>query len=290
MNNLINELLNEEDREQSDDIQNSSKEKSKTNEKQIIYDFIQGRKFSKLFQNELKKSKINYIEHVNKHIMYLFITNVDNGQNDIIIKIGYSYDIIKRIEQLKASHGIICYVLRAIEVNGESDEVKFHSAVKKCAPRLLYKENIFPKKTKKNQDEEFYFGTTHLLETFDKYSSNIVLKKSMEQEKTKQKALDTKQMEYTKDIFIKIQETETKKMEIDIEKGKVDIEKGKMEIEKGKVDIEKKRLEMEKGKMEIEKEKVYIEKKRLEMEFEMLNKYGLDMLMEYKKLNKNGTN
>lgn len=50
------------------------------------------------------------------------LTNIDNSENYIIIKPGYTYNIINRIDELYASHGINCFPIKLIEINAETEE------------------------------------------------------------------------------------------------------------------------------------------------------------------------
>lgn len=91
-----------ENKNLSDDEEDSSStdEKVRIKTKTIIYEHIIGRRNYGFFQKELKKFKTILLNFVNRHTIYLMITNVKNDENRRIIKAGYTYDILDRIAQI----------------------------------------------------------------------------------------------------------------------------------------------------------------------------------------------
>ena len=201
-------------------------EKSKIKNKDEIYLFIKGKKYYNDFYKELFNFNYVITYYINKYIMYFLITNIDHKKKYIIIKIGYTYNIMDRINELYKSHGILCYPIRLIEVNSQKEEKEFHNKYKNYK-NSLYTED-FPKK-RKTEDTEFYYGTPKILDEFDTYTSNIVLKKQsleiekektkQEEERTKQKQIEQKQIEeQTKQKQIELEfQTKQKQIELDFQ-------------------------------------------------------------------------
>ena len=142
------------------------------------------------------------------------ITDIKNKDGYIIIKPGYTYNIIERIDDLFQSHEIHCFPIRLIEINAEKEEKIFHNILKKTFCNSLYKENEFPKSNQKSR--EFYYGTSNIVNTFDAYSETIILKHTiplkMEQEKTAQEKEKTKQKEF------ELEKEKIKQKELEMEK------------------------------------------------------------------------
>ena len=165
---------------------------------------IDGKKNGDYFKNELKNTKYILTKYINKHTMYLLITDVKNEEGYVIIKPGYTYNIVERIEDIYQSHEINCFPIRLIEINAEKDEKELHNILKKTFCNSIYKKNEFPKSNPRSK--EFYYGTPKIVEVFDEYAKTIILKHMIplkieqektfrEQEKTAQEQEKTKQLE-----------------------------------------------------------------------------------------------
>lgn len=219
--------MSDSDGESSDDNIFSTDEKEKQKNKKLMLNHIVGKKNYEFFKNELKNFKYILTNYINKHIMYLMITDVKNKDGYIIIKPGYTYNIIERIDDLLQSHEIHCFPIRLIEINAEKEERIFHSMLKKTFCNSLYKKNEFPKSNPKSK--EFYYGIPNIVDAFDVYSKTIILKHTIplkiEHEKTVQEHEKTTQ-EQEKSIQEQeksIQEKEkTKQKELELEKEIID--------------------------------------------------------------------
>lgn len=115
------------------------------------------------------KNKI-WINYVNKHVMYLYIMTLNNPDNRILCKIGYSYNFISRLKQLRSEYNANFYLLGLKLINSEHDEKEFHSYLKTLKPELHYKITI----NKKIKDEIYIFDKI-LYAEFMSYCDKIQL-------------------------------------------------------------------------------------------------------------------
>jgi hypothetical protein len=244
----INDLNND-----SDDYYKDSEEKERTVYKTTVYQIMNKNKnYFEFFNKKMKESQYNLMEYIDKHVMYLLLTDIEiEGVNQyyFIIKIGYSNNIANRLKELKTKFGITCYPICIKEIPAISTEKKFHAYMATYKPLYDYKENKFPKKVTQQKTREFYYGTEELYNFFVSYVDNIICdyKYKMEIEKTKQDIEKTKQ-----DI------EKTKQKEID---ERIDIEKTKQkQIEKDTKQIEKDTKQIEKDTKKMEITKLFIEK------------------------------
>ena len=209
-----------------EETSSSTEEKIKIKTKKIIYAHIIDRKNYEFFYRELRNFRNILTDFVDKHTMYAMLTNVINKDNYIIIKFGYTYNIIQRIKEIYSSHKTFCFPIRLIEINAEKEEKYFHKILKGMFEKSQYKENEFNKSNPTSK--EFYYGVPNVIEAFDNYSKTIVLKHMIplkieqekteqEKEKTEQEKEKTKQKEleiidkYGIDCFIKYYEIKKNK-------------------------------------------------------------------------------
>lgn len=140
------------------------------------------------------------------------VTNINNTENYIIVKPGYTYNICDRIDSLYNDYEIKCFPIRLVEINGQKNEIELHKYLKKSYSNLLYKLKEHKKKKMDGSSlTEFYYGTESLLNAFDTYSKSIILsnKIQIEKEKTKQKQLDHE----CEEVRLKQEEERTKQEE-----------------------------------------------------------------------------
>lgn len=102
------------------------------------------------------------------HVMYVFVIPIKQDHNHIIIKIGYSFDIIDRIKTLRNEYKSRVYLIRLKFVRGESDEDEFHKIIKQSYPHLIEEVNI----NNKSKTELYKFHPI-LIEQFDGYMNEF---------------------------------------------------------------------------------------------------------------------
>ncbi len=119
-------------------------------------------------------SYIELSKYIKKHVLYGFIIPLPNDDNCIIIKFGYTEDIIDRIYTLKKEYKSDVYLIRIASIKGKSEEKEFHDLL-----RTRY-ENLIEKYSIEEKDKvELYKFNPILLNIFDAYKINdIDLKES----------------------------------------------------------------------------------------------------------------
>ena len=200
-----------------------SEEKTGNESKTNVYiEMLKGnKKYLDFFFIKMKQTKYVDFDFKHKHVMYFLLTNISikgKNINYFVIKMGYSCDVFKRIKDIEAKFGIMCYPLYIKEIRTVHDEKILHNYMSKNYPKYDYVENEFPKKIKEKKTEEFYYGTKHIFDLFVSYVENIICDNEykMEIEKTKQKQIEKEMKEIEKEKEIKKieHEKEIKKMEI----------------------------------------------------------------------------
>ena len=107
--------------------------------------------------------------YMNKHVLYGFIIPLNTNHRDVVIKFGYSEDIIDRIKTLKEEYHSPVYLIKLKQITGKSDESKFHKMLKRTNAYLIEKKVIDNK-----EKTELYKLAPHLLDFFDNYLNNDV--------------------------------------------------------------------------------------------------------------------
>ncbi len=217
--------------------------------------------------NYLSKNIYNFYEnfviskYINKHLMYMFVLDVDLTKLKIkkkildifekryghlrliLLKIGYTYHLLDRIIALKKKFKCNIYLIELKQVNSEHDETEFHKMLKENYPELfekLYIEEIMDKKLElsnvkdKILSDETYIFHNKLLEEF--HNNHIIINDTLEIEKEKTLQLD-------KQIILKEKEIELKNKDIEILKFK------DKEIELLKLQIKLEELKLESNKL-----------------------------------------
>ena len=214
---------------------------------------------------EIYKNKIKLeICFLNKHIMYMYIMDREFDNNKMVVKIGYTYHLVKRTKQLCTEFNCPIFLIGIKEINAESDEQQFHNYMMQMKKEL----NVpYKKKNKKTNNEtdkfELYLLCDEVIKEFNNYDIQLYNKLYLEKEKTKQLEIQAevdKEKEKTKQLEIQEKE-KTKQLEIQTEVDK-DKEKTKQLELQFQIDKEKtKQLEIQ---TDLEELKLQIELKKLE--------------------------
>jgi hypothetical protein len=110
-------------------------------------------------------TKIMVNEYMNQNVMYAFVVQIETKHTDVIVKIGYTEDIIRRYQELKAEYK--CNKIHLIHlkyVTGRRDESKFHKMMKTVHPDLSEEYKIRSKKK-----VELYKLSPLLMDLLEKY-------------------------------------------------------------------------------------------------------------------------
>ncbi len=131
---------------------------------------------------------INYVQHllhkgantplgkyINKNILYAFILTLNLNHNNIIIKFGFTDDIIERFKSLTQEYGCEIFFVGAKLINTPKDERKFHDMLKKKFPYCIEQFSINGK-----DKNELYKLTSCLIIEFDNY--NVIEEKIVDNE------------------------------------------------------------------------------------------------------------
>ena len=117
----------------------------------------------------IEGSKIPISRYIKKHTLYGFVIPLKTEHNDIIIKFGYSEDIIKRIITLRNEYKSDIFLIKLKQITGQNDEETFHSALKTKYPHLVEKQLIDEK-----EKTELYKLSDIMINCFDQYMNNEI--------------------------------------------------------------------------------------------------------------------
>jgi hypothetical protein len=132
------------------------------------------------------------------HVMYLVFINLDDGNGSVIIKFGYTEDIIERLQSLEKEYNTDIIFLNCKAIKGESSEREFHKILKNSYPDAIYEHTI--KDTKKT---ELYKFSRILLDEYNNYDSGIE-QPTEEQELDDEQMLILKSLRYQEDTIVNL--------------------------------------------------------------------------------------
>lgn len=177
------------------------------------------KEFNKLSQ------QLEYKNFIDKNVLYMFITSIKNVVNKkILVKIGYSKQILKRADEHRARFGAHFKLVALKEVNDIDDEVAFHAHLRLKYPELIYYFQIRNNAGKKIGADEFYIFDEKIMNEFNNY--NIDIKKAQH-------------IITDKDIEFKKLELENNKVLLDNNKVLLELEKYKYKHAKALLELEK---------------------------------------------------
>lgn len=121
---------------------------------------------------------VNYVQHllhigantplskyINKNVLYAFILTLKLNHDNIIIKFGFTDDIITRFKTLTQEYGCEIFFVGAKLINVPKDERKFHDIIKQKYPYCIQPYSINGK-----DKNELYKLTSCLITEFDNYN------------------------------------------------------------------------------------------------------------------------
>jgi hypothetical protein len=231
INNNFNELFNNTLKNPSTNLEYLLLDISQN----IIYDISNSKCVFSEFTFNYIKLCFQYSPLINNNkgnYLYLFLTNFNHPINNcVLIKIGYTSDLIQRKKELEYNFKNPIYLLAYKIIDGEYEEKQFHKYLQHQYPYLY-----LPIKFKNKNYLEMYLFHSNIMNEFVKYNfkllNNNLITLNIEHEKTlqlieqtKHKQEDTKQItiqEETKQITVQeetkqitVQE-KTKQMEIEL--------------------------------------------------------------------------
>jgi len=109
--------------------------------------------------------------YMKKHVLYAVIIPLKTNHNNVIIKFGYTEDIIERMITLQQEYKSEIFFINAKIITGEKDEKHFHKMLKNAYPHLIENQTI------DNKDKtELYKLSRKLIEEFDSYPNQDIPK------------------------------------------------------------------------------------------------------------------
>ncbi len=234
------------------------------------------------FVVEIYKNKFQLeINYLNKHIMYMYIMDREFENNKMVIKIGYTYHLVKRNKQLCTEFNCQIYLIGIKEINAESDEQKFHDYMMQMKKELNIPYKKKNKKTNKETDKfELYLLCDEVIKEFNNYDIQLHNKLYLEKEKTRQLEIQAevdKEKEKTKQLEIQA-DLEKLKLQVDKEKEKTkqleiqaDLEKLKLQVEVDKEKEKTKQTEVDKEKEKTRQLEIQADLEKLKLQIELKN-------------------
>lgn len=130
--------------------------------KHYIYKYTNNEDITKIIHTMMNK-EIIITKYYKQHLLYAFLIPYKNKYGYVIIKFGYTYDIIDRIKSLKKEFKCDrIYLLGLKIIKAEAREKKFHAMLKTMYPELCFPITI----NGKNKEEEYCLSEILLKEFF----------------------------------------------------------------------------------------------------------------------------
>jgi hypothetical protein len=231
----------------------------KVNLNEIIKNSYKNKKYMNYICNRIYDFYKDFTlsQYLDNHLMYIFVLDVDITKLDleesvideikeiygkdweklVLIKIGYTFELIERIKALQNKFKCNLYLIGLKYVNSQADEKLFHNKIlKKSYKDSSYKLIIKMEEKNKVLSDETYIGNLKIIKEFDNY--DVKIHNQFLTEKEKGKNLD-------KELKLKDSELKLKDKEIELEKvkGNNEIKLKDKEIELLKLQIEFKKSE-----------------------------------------------
>ena len=194
--------------------------------------------------------KISYSSYYNQHILYAFLTDIDEKR--YVIKFGYTYDLASRPNSLRSGYGARFYLIGVKIIAAEKDEKAFHKILKQKHSKLVY-----DLKVNKTNKKELYYYDPVLMEEYEVFNPSALPEKywelltrkeeaDIEREKTKQSDNDL----LIKKIDGEIERERSKRCDTKLLIKEADIRYKKEEILCEKEKTEQLRLQIELAKLQ----------------------------------------
>ena len=113
----------------------------------------------------IASDNISITDYDKKHVLYYFMTSITNANdNRMIVKLGYTADILERYSSLQKEYGCKFVLVAIKQINSQQDEKQFHKLIKMKHPELNYVIRL----GEKCKDELYYFDPriTNMYESF----------------------------------------------------------------------------------------------------------------------------
>lgn len=142
---------------------------------QLSYDDITD--MNQLYIHINQIAYISLTSFLNQSVLYAFIVSLKTDHNLVIIKFGWTLNILERIESLHTEYGSNFYLIGIKKIKNETVEKDFHSVIKQKYPECI--ENV---KIKGKDKKELYKFTLSMMiefnaveEDYSQVLQNIIL-------------------------------------------------------------------------------------------------------------------
>jgi len=176
---ILDELSNDGDLIITNDAVTIKKPKQRTNvdeEKDTQIQILFDKKLALSYDNPYDMSQlyllINQMSYqpigsfVNRSVLYAFIVTIKRDHNNVIVKFGWSLDILERITKLQSDFGSNFYLIGIKCVKNEPVEKNFHKVLQHKFP-----DSIEPIKIKGKNKKELYKFNLLMMTEFDAVES-----------------------------------------------------------------------------------------------------------------------
>lgn len=146
-------------------------------EKSHILSYDNVADMSQLYIQVNQIAYITLTSFLNQSVLYAFIVTLKSNHNYVIIKFGWTLDILSRIESLHTEYGSNFYLIGIKKIKNELVEKNFHSVLKQKYPDSIEKINI----KSKNKIELYKFNLlmmnefNNIEEDYSQIMQNIIL-------------------------------------------------------------------------------------------------------------------
>jgi hypothetical protein len=138
----------------------------------LVDEYIYTQTYDNMNLVDFAKKRIKYFKdenwsrYLDKHVMYCFIITLDDPteHNRILVKIGYSCDILDRIKSLGYEYKCKFFLIGIKIINNVKEEKEFHVLLKH-----KFSELFVPIKIGNHDKDEVYVFDTQLYKTFIEY-------------------------------------------------------------------------------------------------------------------------
>jgi len=117
---------------------------------------------------------LNIYDFLNRPVMYSILLSIcGNRDRFIIIKFGYSSNIVNRLKDIANKYNADVFLLKLKLVNDKTDELRFHYMLRTCM-----RESIYEYQKDDITRVELYILNPNLIELFDNYSVSFCSNKA----------------------------------------------------------------------------------------------------------------
>ena len=233
--------------------------------------------------------KINFD---NNNYFYVVLTNLYikiKNKKYLIVKFGFTTKFLKRLKDLNNHHyikngkkyKIQHYILSLKKVSCINIELEFHKNIQSLYPHLHIPVKKTEKPIKNKCYQEYYIMADEIIAMFNNVENMDI---EVIREKTKQKEIDTKQMEIENQT--KQKELDTKQMELQNQTKQKELDTKQKELDTKQMELQTKQKELDTKQMEIQTKQKELDTKQMELQTKQMELQNQTKQMELQYLTK----